>query len=145
MTFEGMLNSFVTVYLDDIIVFSANKQEHLVHLIQVFECLRQKQFYCKLPKCKVSQSEIQYLGLLITNGTIANRSIKRVILYIIDSCFGCGYIYLYAVRVQLLVQCLHNTVQHSIVLHCAHPTVPVDIWERCNSVSWDNSTLGLVI
>ena len=29
--------------------------------------------------------------------------------------------------------------------HCAHPTVPVDIWARCNSVSWDNSTLGLVV
>ena len=31
MTFEDMLNRFVTVYLDDILVFSANK-EHLVHL-----------------------------------------------------------------------------------------------------------------
>ena len=34
---------------------------------------------------------------------------------------------------------------HSVVSHCAHPTVPVDIWARCNSVSWDNSTLGLVV
>ena len=33
----------------------------------------------------------------------------------------------------------------SVVSHCAHPTVPVDIWARCNSVSWDNSTLGLVV
>ena len=24
------------------------------------------------------------------------------------------------------------------VSHCMHPTVPVDIWARCNSVSWDN-------
>ena len=40
---------------------------------------------------------------------------------------------------------LHNVVPHSVVSHCAHPTVPIDIWARCNSVSWDNSTLGLVV
>ena len=49
------------------------------------------------------------------------------------------------VRVQLLVHCLHNAVPCSVVSHFAHPTVPVDIWARCNSVSWDNSTLGLVV
>ena len=49
------------------------------------------------------------------------------------------------VRVYLLVRCLHNAVQHSIVSHYAHPTTPVDIWARYNSVSWDNSTLGLVL
>ena len=71
MTFEDMLNRFVTVYLDDILEFSANKQEHLVHLRQVFEHVLQKQFYCKLPKFKFVQLEIQYLGYLITGGTIA--------------------------------------------------------------------------
>ena len=40
---------------------------------------------------------------------------------------------------------MHDAVQRSVVSHCAHPTVPVDIWARCNSVSWDNSTLGLVV
>ena len=49
------------------------------------------------------------------------------------------------VRVKLLVLCLHDTVLCSVVSHCAHPTVPVDIWARYNSVSWDNSTLGLVV
>ena len=45
----------------------------------------------------------------------------------------------------MLVLCLHNAVLHSVVSHCAHPTVPAGIWARCNSVSWDNSTLGLVV
>ena len=40
---------------------------------------------------------------------------------------------------------MHDAVQRSVVSHCAYPTVPVDIWARCNSVSWDNSTLGLVV
>ena len=39
---------------------------------------------------------------------------------------------------------MHDAVQCSVVSHCAHPTVPVDIWARCNSISWDSSTLGLV-
>ena len=33
----------------------------------------------------------------------------------------------------------------SVVSHCMHPTVPVDIWARCNSISWDNRTLGLIV
>ena len=33
----------------------------------------------------------------------------------------------------------------SVVSHCAHPTVLVDIWARFNSVFWDNSTLGLAV
>ena len=49
------------------------------------------------------------------------------------------------VRVYLLMQCLHNAVQRSVVPHCVHPTVPVDIWARCNSVSWDNSTLRMLV
>ena len=71
MIFKDLLNRFVTVYLDDILVFSANKQEYLIHLRKVFEHLLQKQFYFKLPKCKFSQLEIQYLGYLIIGRTIA--------------------------------------------------------------------------
>ena len=40
---------------------------------------------------------------------------------------------------------MHDAVQCSVVSHCAHPTMPVDIWARCNSVSWDNNTLVLVV
>ena len=40
---------------------------------------------------------------------------------------------------------MHDIVQCSVVSHYAHFTVPVDICARCNSISWDNSTLGLVI
>ena len=49
------------------------------------------------------------------------------------------------VRVLLLMRWLHNAVQSSVVSYFVHPTVPVDIFARCNSVSWDNSTLGLVV
>ena len=36
--------------------------------------------------------------------------------------------------------------QYCVVLGLENDsTVPVDILARCNSVSWDNSTLGLVV
>lgn len=42
---------FVQVYLDDIIVRSANVQQHIAYLTIVLERLRQHKFYVKLRKC----------------------------------------------------------------------------------------------
>ena len=47
LTFQELLSKCVTVYLDDILVFSKDVDEHLYHLRQVFECLRQEKFMAK--------------------------------------------------------------------------------------------------
>jgi transposase InsO family protein len=55
-------------YLDDIIIFSDNEQDHLRHIQEVFNRLRQENINMKLKKakCQFFRSEIQYLGHLVT-------------------------------------------------------------------------------
>ncbi|KAJ9515331.1 hypothetical protein QJQ45_006595 [Haematococcus lacustris] len=48
--FRDYLNDFVVVYLDDILVFSKNKAEHLKHLEIVFRILKEHELYAKLKK-----------------------------------------------------------------------------------------------
>ena len=61
---EGL--SYAMTYLDDIIIFSKNEVEHLVHLEEVFHCLRQARLKMKHSKCDFFKSEIHYLGQLIS-------------------------------------------------------------------------------
>ena len=59
----GVLKDFtVTItYLDDIIIFSRIAEEHLSHIKQVFEKLRNAHLSIKLSKCNFFTKEIQYL------------------------------------------------------------------------------------
>lgn len=41
MAFHGLMNKIVLVYLDDIIVFSKNANEHFEHLRQIFQRCRE--------------------------------------------------------------------------------------------------------
>ena len=60
---------FAITYLDDIIIFSRMAEEHLSHIKQVFEKLRNAKLSMKLSKCHFSTKEIQYLGhILSTKG-----------------------------------------------------------------------------
>jgi hypothetical protein len=59
------LGKFVAVYLDDILVYSRTPEEHVQHLRQVFEVLREHQFYCKPSKCQFAKAELKYLGHIV--------------------------------------------------------------------------------
>ena len=61
------LGKFVVVLLDDILVYSRSKEEHLNHLRQVFEVLCEHQLYAKDSKCEFFKIEIHYLGHIISN------------------------------------------------------------------------------
>lgn len=57
---------FVKVYLDDIIVYSENHEDHLRHLALVMERLRIHALHCGLNKCRFGAEELDYLGYRIT-------------------------------------------------------------------------------
>jgi RNase H-like domain found in reverse transcriptase/Reverse transcriptase (RNA-dependent DNA polymerase)/Integrase zinc binding domain/Chromo (CHRromatin Organisation MOdifier) domain/Retroviral aspartyl protease/Integrase core domain len=63
--FRTVLGKFVLVYLDDILVFSRSMDEHLDHLHQVLQLLREQKFYARLDKCRFAKPELEYLGHLI--------------------------------------------------------------------------------
>ena len=58
-------NSFVVIYLDDILIFNRSWEEHLQHIQQVLNTLQQHQLYANLEKCSFGMTQIQYLGYIV--------------------------------------------------------------------------------
>jgi len=69
--FMEYLDKFVVVYLDDILVYSKNEEEHAEHLRLVLQKLREHQLYAKYSKCEFWLSEVTYLGHVISKDGIA--------------------------------------------------------------------------
>ncbi len=67
----GGLEDFSANYIDDIIVFSGNWQEHLVHLKKVFRALKRHGLTAKPAKCEFGKCKLVYLGHLIGQGTLS--------------------------------------------------------------------------
>jgi len=65
------LDKFVIVYIDDILIYSQNDQEHQEHLRQVLELLRQHKLYGKVTKCEFFKESVEYLGHIISAKGIA--------------------------------------------------------------------------
>jgi len=69
--FMDYLDKFVVVYLDDILVFSKNKEEHTEQLRLVLDKLREHKLYAKYSKCEFWLDEVTYLGHVISKDGIA--------------------------------------------------------------------------
>jgi hypothetical protein len=50
--FMEYLYKFMVVFIDDILIFSKNEEDHDEHLCVVLQKLRENQLYAKLGKCK---------------------------------------------------------------------------------------------
>ena len=57
---------FAAVYIDDILIFSANEEDHLKHLTSVFQKLQDQAYHVRLAKCKFMAKEVQFLGHKLT-------------------------------------------------------------------------------
>ena len=60
--FKQELNSFILVYLDDILIYSHSVEEHWKHLVHALEKLRRAQLFGRLHKCEFLKSKVDYLG-----------------------------------------------------------------------------------
>jgi hypothetical protein len=58
-------NSFVVVYLDDILIFNKTWEGHMRHIQQVLSTLRQHKLYANLKKCSFGMNKVQYLGYIV--------------------------------------------------------------------------------
>lgn len=54
------------MFFDDILVYSKTKADHLTHLAQVFELMRQNWMFAKESKCSFAVDKIEYLGHYIS-------------------------------------------------------------------------------
>ena len=69
--FIEFLDKFVVVFIDDILVYSKNEEEHKEHLRLVLEKLREHQLYSKLSKCEFWLKEVGFLRHVISGEGIA--------------------------------------------------------------------------
>ena len=60
------IGKFVIVYLDDILIFSQTKEEHLRHLKYVLDMLQKDNLLMNVEKCLFMQKELVYLGFIIS-------------------------------------------------------------------------------
>ena len=64
------------VFIDDILVYSKNEEEHMEHLRLVLEKLREHQLYAKFSKCEFWLKEVRFLGHVISGEGIAVNPTK---------------------------------------------------------------------
>jgi len=63
--FRPWLHKFVVVFIDDILIYSKNWEEHAEHLWVVLDVLREHQLYGKMSKYEFWLEEVQFLGHMI--------------------------------------------------------------------------------
>ena len=64
--FADLLDVYVIVYLDDILIYSDDKENHTKHVREVLRRLREAGLYCNLPKCEFGVDTTEYLGYILT-------------------------------------------------------------------------------
>ena len=69
--FEGEINDFILVYLDDILIFSETLEDHWRHLDIALRRLREAKLYGRLHKCDFIKEEVEYLGFRISKEGIS--------------------------------------------------------------------------
>ena len=69
--FMEFLDKFVVLFIDDILVYSKNEEEHKEHLRLVLEKLREHQLYAKFSKCEFCLKQVGFLGHVISGEGIA--------------------------------------------------------------------------
>ena len=84
-TFQTMMNHIfcdlirkgkVLVYMDDIIIFTNNLEEHHKLTHEVLEILRQNNLYLKPEKCEFEKMTVEYLGVIISQNSMAVDPVK---------------------------------------------------------------------
>ncbi|MBW0559837.1 hypothetical protein O181_099552 [Austropuccinia psidii MF-1] len=64
--FQDLLDVYVVVYLDDIMVFSKSEEEHVTHVSTVLSRLRANNLFAKASKCLFHVSSVEYLGYVVS-------------------------------------------------------------------------------
>ena len=64
--FHPYLDRFVIVFIDDILVYSKNVDEHARHLRIVLQTLKDRELYAKFSKCEFWLNEVVFLGHVIS-------------------------------------------------------------------------------
>ena len=79
--FHGLQWETLLIYLDDVIIFSKDVESHLQRLGEVFNRLREANLKLKPSKCKLLQTEVEYLGHIVSGEGISTDPAKIETVY----------------------------------------------------------------
>ena len=65
--FREFIDSFVIVFIDEILIYSKTKEEHEQHLRLTLQVLRQHQLYAKFSKCEFLLRSVTFLGHVVSD------------------------------------------------------------------------------
>jgi hypothetical protein len=74
-TFQGLMNyifnpflqKILLVFFDDILIYSKSWEDHVWHVHNVLQLLKEKQLYEKPSKCFFGVKEVEYLGHIVSH------------------------------------------------------------------------------
>ncbi|KAJ1116408.1 hypothetical protein NDU88_004620 [Pleurodeles waltl] len=74
------LDIFAIVYIDDILIYSDNENQHVQHVKKILAALRKHHLYCKLTKCEFHVTTVEFLGVILTpqGMVMAEKKVKAV-------------------------------------------------------------------
>ncbi|XP_056695154.1 uncharacterized protein [Spinacia oleracea] len=97
-SFHVYLDKCVVVFIDDILVYSKDEQDHDKHLRPILDVLRKQKWFAKLSKCEFWLKEVAFLGHVISkDGVKVDPSKIKVVVEwespkSIYSCYGAPWI-----------------------------------------------------
>lgn len=85
-TFQALMNEilapflrrFALVFFDDILIYNRSMEEHEQHLTMVLKVLEDQNLFAKKSKCAFGQSQIEYLGHIISGKGVDTDPAKIV-------------------------------------------------------------------
>eukprot|EP00833_Pecoramyces_ruminatium_P012026 jgi/Orpsp1_1/1186058/evm.model.c7180000096669.1 len=131
-TFQAFINSvlrpyldnFVILYLDDILVFSKDLEEHHKHVRMVLEKLIENNLYAKLEKCEFDKDKVEFLGYVISGKGVETdpKKIKSIVEWPTPICVKdvqrfvglCNYYRRFVENFAQVAKPLHNLMKKNI-------------------------------
>ena len=78
--FSNLLDVYIMIYLDDILIYLNNISKHYWHIKEILKYLYKTGLYAKAEKCKFHSELVEYLGYILFSSslTMSNNKVKII-------------------------------------------------------------------
>jgi len=78
--FSNLLDVYVMIYLDNMLIYLNNMSEHHQHIKKVLKHLYKTGLYAKAEKCEFHSNSVEYLGYILSPSglTVSNNKVKVI-------------------------------------------------------------------